>query len=207
MNMAAPRHRWPLGRGFERFYGFLGGDTDQYNPDLVADNHHINQPRTAEEGYHLTEDLADKAIEFLTDLRNVEPAKPFFLYFCTGAGHAPHHVPPEWSERYRGVFDMGWDKARGAIFQRQKDMGVVPPDTNLTPRPHWIQEWETLPEDEKRLYSRMMEVYAGFISHTDHHIGRLIDYIEELGELNNTIIVAISDNGATAEGGPHGPLN
>ena len=207
MNMAAPRHRWPLGRGFERFYGFLGGDTDQYNPDLVADNHHTSQPRTAEEGYHLTEDLADKAIEYLTDLRNVDPAKPFFLYFCTGAGHAPHHAPAEWIEQYRGKFDMGWDKAREEIFHRQKDEGIVPANTELTPRPHWIQEWETLSEDEQRLYARMMEVFAGFISHTDHHIGRLIDFIRDLGELDNTIIVAISDNGASAEGGPHGSLN
>ncbi len=207
MNMAAPRNRWPLGRGFERFYGFLGGDTDQYNPDLVADNHSIHSPRTSEEGYHLTEDLADKAIEFLTDLRNVDAGKPFFLYFCTGAGHAPHHAPPEWIEKYRGEFDMGWDRAREVIFQRQQEIGIIPANTDLTPRPHWIQEWETLAEDEKTLYSRMMEVFAGFISHTDHHIGRVIDYIEQLGELDNTIIVAISDNGASAEGGPHGSLN
>ena len=207
MNMAAPRNRWPLGRGFERFYGFLGGDTDQYNPELCADNHYVHPPRTPEEGYHLTEDLAGKAIEFLTDLRNVEPSKPFFLYFCTGAGHAPHHAPAEWIEKYRGKFDMGWDRARDAIFRRQKEMGILPPNTSLTPRPHWIQQWETLAEDEKRLYARMMEVYAGFISHTDHHIGRLINFIEELGELDNTIIIVISDNGASAEGGPHGSLN
>ncbi len=207
MNMAAPRRRWPLGRGFERFYGFLGGDTDQYNPDLVADNHYVDPPRTPEEGYHLTEDLADKAIAFLTDLRNVEPSKPFFLYFCTGAGHAPHHAPPEWIEKYRGRFDEGWDRARDEIFQRQKETGVIPPNTELTPRPHWIQEWQTLPEDEKKLYARMMEVFAGFISHTDQHVGRLIDFIEELGELDNTIVIAVSDNGASAEGGPHGSLN
>ncbi len=207
MNMGARRDRWPLGRGFERFYGFMGGDTDQYNPELVADNHAVHQPRPAEEGYHLTEDLADKAIEFLTDLRNVEASKPFFLYFCTGAGHAPHHAPPEWIEKYRGKFEMGWDKARETILQRQKEMGIVPPNTELTPRPHWIQAWEALPADEKHLYARMMEVFAGFISHTDHQIGRLIDFIAELGELDNTIIVAISDNGASAEGGPNGSLN
>ncbi len=207
MNMAARRDRWPLGRGFERFYGFMGGDTDQYNPDLVADNHEVHPPRTPDEGYHLTEDLADKAIEFLTDLRNVEPAKPFFLYFCTGAGHAPHHAPPEWIEKYAGKFDMGWERARETILQRQKEAGIVPPDTDLTRRPHWIQEWETLSDDEKKLYARMMEVFAGFISHTDHQIGRLLDFIEQLGELDNTIVVAISDNGASAEGGPHGSLN
>jgi arylsulfatase len=207
MNMAAPRNRWPLGRGFERYYGFLGGDTDQYNPELVSDNHYAHQPKSAEDGYHLTEDLADRAIEFLTDLRNVDATKPFFMYFATGAGHAPHHAPAEWIEKYRGKFDMGWEKARDVIFKRQKDSGIVPPNTDLTPRPHWIQEWDKLPDDEKKLYARMMEVYAGFISHTDHHIGRVIDFIDELGELDNTIIIAISDNGASAEGGPNGSLN
>ncbi len=207
MNMAARRDRWPLGRGFERFYGFLAGDTDQYHPDLVSDNHEVHPPRTPEEGYHLSADIADKAIEFLTDLRNVDPEKPFFLYYCTGCGHAPHHAPAEWIEKYRGKFDIGWEKARDVIFKQQKEMGIVPPDTQLTPRPHWIQEWATLTDNEKFLYSRMMEVFAGFVSYTDHHIGRVLDFIEELGELNNTIIVAISDNGASAEGGPHGSLN
>jgi arylsulfatase len=126
MNMAAPKDRWPLGRGFERFYGFMGGDTNQWNPDLVYDNHPIEQPRSVEEGYHLTEDLADRAIEFITDLRNVTPAKPFFLYFCTGACHAPHHAPKEWIDKYRGKFDMGWDRAREAILKRQKEKGIVP---------------------------------------------------------------------------------
>lgn len=207
MNMAARKDRWPLGRGFERYYGFMGGDTNQWHPDLVYDNHPIEQPRTYEEGYHLTEDLADRAIEFLTDLKNVAREKPFFLYFCTGAAHAPHHAPKEWIEKYRGKFDMGWDKARAAVFERQKQMGIVPSETQCTERPHWIPDWETLSDDEKRLYARMMEVFAGFVSHTDHHIGRVIDFLEQIGELDNTIIVAISDNGASAEGGPHGSLN
>jgi len=207
MNMAARKDRWPLGRGFERFYGFLGGDTDQWNPELVYDNHQVEPHTTPEEGYHLTEDLADRAIEFITDLRNVAPQKPFFLYFCTGAAHAPHHAPKDWIEKYRGKFDMGWDKAREAILARQKQMGIVPPDTQLTPRPHWIQEWETLPDNEKLLYTRMMEVFAGFVSHTDHQIGRVLSFLEETGDLDNTIVVAISDNGASAEGGPHGSLN
>jgi arylsulfatase len=207
MNLAAPRHRWPLGRGFERFYGFLGGDTNQWNPDLVEDNHHIDQPKQPEDGYHLTEDLADRAIEFVTDLRNVTPEKPFFLYFCTGACHAPHHAPKEWIEQYRGKFDMGWDRAREVIFERQKEMGILPPGTDLTERPHWIPAWDSLDDDAKRLYARMMEVYAGFASHTDHHIGRLLDFLETIGELENTITVVISDNGASAEGGPHGSLN
>jgi len=207
MNMAARKDRWPLGRGFERFYGFLGGDTNQWHPELVYDNHPIAPPKTYEEGYHLTEDLADRAIEFVTDLKNVDPAKPFFLYFCTGAGHAPHHAPQEWIEKYRGKFDMGWDHARDAVFARQKELGIVPPGTQLTERPHWIAPWDTLTADEKRLYARMMEVYAGFISHTDAQIGRLLDFLEGIGQLDNTIVVAISDNGASAEGGPHGLLN
>ena len=207
MNMGARRDRWPLGRGFDRYYGFMGGDTNQWHPDLWEDNHAIEAPRTPEEGYHLTEDLADKAIEYLTDLRNAAPDKPFFLYFSTGAGHAPHHAPPEWIERYRGKFDMGWDKARELIFEQQKAAAVIPADTKLTPRPHWITAWESLSGDEQRLYARMMEVYAGFMSHTDHHIGRVLSFIERLGELDNTIVVAISDNGASSEGGPHGSLN
>jgi arylsulfatase A-like enzyme len=207
MNMASSTERWPLGRGFDRYYGFMGGDTNQWQPELVYDNHQVEPEKTPEEGYHLTEDLADKAIEFITDLRNVAPKKPFFLYFCPGAGHAPHHVPKDWIEKYEGKFDMGWDRAREIIFERQKQMGIVPAGTQLTPRPHWIQGWDTLTDDEKRLYARMMEVFAAFISHTDHHIGRLLSFLEEIGDLENTLIVAISDNGASAEGGPHGSLN
>ena len=207
MNMAARRDRWPLGRGFERYYGFMGGDTNQWQPELWHDNHQVEPPRTPEEGYHLTEDLTDRAIEYLTDLRNANPDKPFFLYFCTGAGHAPHHAPREWIEKYRGAFDMGWDRAREQIFERQKQMGILPAETDLTPRPDWIEPWDALSADQQKLYARMMEVFAGFMSHTDHHIGRLIDFIEHIGELDNTIVVAISDNGASAEGGPHGSLN
>src|SRR5439155_25130341 len=132
--MAAPKDRWPLGRGFERYYGFLAGDTNQWHPDLVYDNHPIEQPRQPEDGYHLTEDLADRAIEFLTDLRNAAPDKPFFLYFCTGPGYALHCGPREWSDRYRGTLEMGLGKAREQIFARQQEMGIVPPGTDLTPR-------------------------------------------------------------------------
>ena len=207
MNMAARKDRWPLGRGFERYYGFLGGDTNQWNPELVYDNHPVEPPKSVEEGYHLSEDLADRAIEFVTDLKNAAPDKPFFLYFCTGACHAPHHAPKEWIEKYRGKFDMGWERAREEIFARQMQMGIVPPGTELTPRPDWIAPWESLSDDERRLYARMMEVFAGFMSHTDHQIGRLLDFLERIGELDNTITVVISDNGASAEGGPHGSLN
>jgi arylsulfatase len=207
MTMAARKDRWPLGRGFERFYGFLGALTNQWEPDLVYDNHFIRPPRTADDGYHLTEDLTDHAIEFITDLRNAAPNKPFFLYFCPGACHAPHHAPRAWIEKYRGKFDMGWDKAREIIYKRQQEMNLLPPETGLTPRPNWIQPWESLPADEKRLYARMMEVFAAFLSHTDDQIGRLLDFLEEIDELDNTLTVAISDNGASGDAGPRGALN
>jgi arylsulfatase len=207
MNMGAARTRWPLGRGFERFYGFLGGDTNQWEPDLVYDSHPVHPPKTPAQGYHLSEDLAERAIEFLTDLRNVSPEKPFFLYYCFGACHAPHHVAQEWSDKYRGAFDQGWDRAREEIFARQKALGLIPADTELTERPAWIQPWDSLSAEEKKLYARMMEVYAGFAEHTDAQIGRVLDFLAKTGDLDNTIVVAISDNGASAEGGPHGSLN
>src|SRR2546423_77816 len=205
--MGASRERWPLRRGCERFYGFLGGETDQYEPDLVYDNHGVPPPRTAAQGYHLTEDLTDKAIEFIQDLKAVAPSKPFFLYLAYGANHAPHHVPKEWADRYSGRFDMGWDKLREVIHQRQLEMGIIPPDTELSPRDPDVPEWDTLPDDEKRLYTRFMEVFAGFSTHMDYHVGRLLAFLEEIGELDNTLILFVSDNGASAEGGPTGSVN
>jgi arylsulfatase len=205
--MGASRERWPLGRGFERFYGFLGGETDQYEPDLVYDNHVVPPPRTAAGGYHLSEDLTDKAIEFIQDLKAVAPSKPFFLYLAYGANHAPHHVPREWADRYKGRFDMGWDKLREVIHQRQLEMGIIPPGTELSPRDPDVPEWDTLSDDEKRLYARFMEVFAGFSTHMDDHVGRLLAFLEELGELDNTLILFVSDNGASAEGGPTGSVN
>ncbi len=207
IHMAGPRERWPLSRGFERFYGFMGGETNQYEPALVYDNHEVAPPKSIADGYHLTEDLTDRAISFITDLRAAEPDKPFFLYFCPGACHAPHHAPREWIEKYRGKFDQGWDAWRDEIFAKQQKMGLIPPGTELSPRPHWVQPWADLSADQQRLFTRMMEVYAGFLSHTDFHIGRLIDFIASMGELDNTIVVLISDNGASAEGGPHGSVN
>lgn len=206
-DLAASRRRWPLGRGFERYYGFMGAEANQYAPDLVSDNHFVEQPYSAEEGYHLTEDLVGRSIEFINDLRNVTTEKPFFLYLAPGACHAPHQAPREFIDRYAGRFDMGWDRWREATHQRQLDLGIIPPGTKLTPRPEWIQEWATLPEEEQRAYARMMEVYAGFLSHTDHHIGRLIDHLETIGELDNTIVVVLSDNGASPEGDRHGAFN
>jgi arylsulfatase len=204
---AGPYDRWPLGRGFERYYGFLGGDTHQYYPDLVYDNHTVLPPGTPEQGYHLTEDLVDHAIQFMADAKQVAPEKPFFMYFCTGAAHAPHHVPKAWAERYRGQFDDGWDAYRQKVFDRQKQLGLVPGQTQLSARDPDVQAWDSLSPDERRLYARMMEVFAGFLEHTDHHIGRLIQFLERTDQLDNTVIMAISDNGASAEGGPHGPLN
>lgn len=204
---AGPYDRWPLGRGFERYYGFLKGDTHQYYPDLVYDNHQVDPPKTPEEGYHLTEDLADKAIEFITDAKQAAPEKPFFLYFATGAMHAPHHVPREWADRYQGEFDEGWSVYRERTFQRQKELGLMPEHAVLPPHDEEVQEWESLSADERRLYARMMEVYAGFLEHTDHHIGRIFSHLERLGELDNTLVMVISDNGASAEGGPSGSMN
>ncbi|MDQ3548244.1 MAG: arylsulfatase, partial [Chloroflexota bacterium] len=203
----ASKARWPLSRGFERFYGFLGGKTSQWAPTLVHDSHYIDPPGRPQDGYHLNADLADRAIEYLTDLRSIAPDKPFFMYYCLGAGHSPHHVEPEWIERYRGRFDAGWDCWREAVFARQLEMGIVPPGTTLAPRPDQVKAWNDLPDDGRRLYARQMEVYAGFLEQTDHHLGRVIDFIERLGELDNTIILLASDNGASAEGGEHGSFN
>ena len=204
---AGPYERWPLGRGFERFYGFLGGDSSQWYPDLVYDNHQVEPPATPEEGYHLTEDLADRAMSFIADAKQVAPDKPFYLHFCTGATHAPHHVSKEWADRYRGQFDDGWDAYRERTFDRQKQFGIVPPDAAVSPRDPDVPAWESLSPDARRLAARMMEVYAGFLSHTDHHIGRLIDFLKEIGEWDNTLIMVVSDNGASAEGGVTGTTN
>jgi arylsulfatase A-like enzyme len=206
-HLGAPRARWPLGRGFERFYGFHGGETHQFAPWLVDDNHFVEPPRSIADGYHLTEDLVDHAIADVYDLRAAAPDKPFFLYFATGACHSPHQAPAEWIERHRGRFDRGWDVARSEILERQKDMGLLPPQTELSPRPEWVPAWDSLPADEQRLYARYMEAFAGFLSHTDHQLGRLLDALAETGDLDNTIVMLVSDNGASSEGGETGSVN
>ena len=203
----ASKARWPLSRGFERFYGFLGGKSSQWAPALVHDNHYIDPPRTPEEGYHFNADMADRAIEYITDLRAVAPNKPFFLYYCPGAGHAPHHVEPEWIERYRGRFDKGWDRWREEVFARQLASFIVPGDTRLSARPPYVPAWDALGADARRLYARQMEVYAAFLEQTDHHIGRVVEFLATIGELDNTLILAASDNGASSEGGVHGSFN
>jgi len=207
ISAAGPYDRWPLGRGFERYYGFLGGDTHQYYPDLTYDNHRVDPPRTPEEGYHLTEDITDKAISFIADTKQVAPNKPFFLYYATGAMHAPHHVPKEWADKYKGVFDDGWEAYREKVFARQKELGVAPADAELSRHDPDVKPWAECTADEKKLYARMMEVFAGFLSHTDHQIGRLLEFLREIGEFDNTLIMVLSDNGASSEGGPKGSVN
>jgi arylsulfatase len=204
---AGPYDRWPLGRGFDRFYGFLGGDTSQWYPDLVHDNHQVDPPRSPQEGYHLTEDLADHAISFIADAKQVAPDKPFYLHFCPGATHAPHHVAREWADRYAGHFDEGWEAYRRDVFGRQKELGVVPADAELSRHDPDVPEWKTLSPPARRLAARLMEVFAGFLSHTDAQIGRLLDFLRETGELANTLIMVVSDNGASAEGGVTGTTN
>jgi len=204
---AGPFDRWPLGRGFERFYGFMGGDTDQFHPDLVHDNHSVRQPSTPAEGYHLNVDLADHAIDFVKDAHVNAPDKPFFLWYATGAGHAPHQVEPEWIEPYRGKFDAGWDEYRREVFARQQALGLLAAGTELSGRDPDVEPWDTLTDDAKRMYTRQMEVYAGFLTQTDHHIGRVLDFLESIGRLDDTLVVAVSDNGASAEGGEHGTRN
>lgn len=222
-NLAATKRHWPLSRGFERFYGFMGGETDQWYPDLVYDNHPVEPPATPEDGYHLSKDIADKTIEFIRDAKVIAPDKPWFSYVCPGAGHAPHHVFKEWADKYAGKFDMGYELYREIVLENQKKLGIVPSDTELSPvNPYldvkgpngepWplqdtVRPWDSLNDEEKRLFSRMAEVFAGFLSYTDDQIGRVLDYLEESGQLDNTIIVVISDNGASGEGGPNGSVN
>ena len=204
---AASRATWPLGRGFERFYGFFGGESHQFGPTLVADNHSVEQPATYADGYHLTEDLIDRTIALTNDLRAADPHKPWFCHLAFGACHSPHQSPLEWRERYRGRFDGGWDAWRDKTLARQLELGVLPPGTELSPRPDWVPAWDSLIDDERTVYARYMECFAAYLSHTDHHLGRLIDHLDELGELDETLIMLCSDNGASSEGGPGGSLN
>jgi len=207
VSMGSRRDRWPLGKGFERFYGFHGAETNQYFPELVYDNHQVDPPATPEEGYHLTEDMVGRSIEFVRDNLNAAPDKPFFLWLGLGACHAPHHAPPEYIEGYRGQFDQGWDAWREEVFARQLRDGVVPSGTRLSERPDWIAAWADLSDIERRVAARMMEVFAGFLEHTDAQIGRLIDELRELDLFENTLFVLVSDNGASPEGGKTGAFN
>ncbi|MEK6405617.1 MAG: arylsulfatase [Acidobacteriota bacterium] len=202
---SGPFDRWPLGMGFERFYGFLGGETNQWFPDLVYDNHRVEGPQRP--GYHLTEDLTDRAIQFITEQKQVTPDKPFFLNLAYGAGHAPHHVAKKYIEMYRSKFDKGWDKVREETLARQKQMGIVPANAQLAPRNSDVKAWTELSNDERRLYARMEEVYAGFLTHCDENIGRLLSFLNEGNLIENTLLVVVSDNGASQEGREAGTFN
>ncbi len=204
-----PFDAWPTGGGgFEHFYGFIGGETNQYYPAIYDGTTPVEPDKTPEEGYHFTEDMTDRAIGWVRQQKSLTPETPFFMYYAPGATHAPHHVPTEWSDKYRGRFDDGWDALREEILARQKELGVVPPDTVLTERHDEIPAWDDMPDELKPVLARQMEVYAGFLEHTDHHVGRLVDAIAELGALDDTLIYYIvGDNGASAEGTVNGSFN
>ncbi|HJO79574.1 MAG: sulfatase [Acidobacteria bacterium] len=201
---AGPFDHWPLQRGFDRFYGFLQGETDQFHPELTADNHHIDPPAEPEDGYHVSEDLVDKAIGFVSDTRSLRPDRPFFLYLAFGATHAPHQAPRPYLEKYKGQFDAGWDITRQEWFQNQLELGVVPPDTILAPRNPGVEAWDDLSHNQQRFACRLQEAFAAMLDHTDAQIGRLIDHLELLGILDDTVVMLLSDNGASQEGGPTG---
>ncbi|WP_445152681.1 sulfatase-like hydrolase/transferase [Baekduia sp. Peel2402] len=204
-----PFDSWPAGGGgFEHFYGFIAGETNQYYPALYEGNTPVEPPSTPEQGYHFTQDMTDRAIAWIRQQKALMADKPFFAYYAPGATHAPHHVPPEWSAKYKGRFDAGWDALREETFARQQQLGVIPPEAELTARPTEIPAWEEIDDDLKPVLARQMEVYAGFMEHTDHHVGRLIDALEDLGVLDDTLVYYIvGDNGASAEGGVHGCFN
>jgi len=204
-----PFNQWPAGGGgFEYFYGFIGGETNQWYPAIYEGTTPIEPPTTPEEGYHFTEDMTDKAIAWARQQKALMPDKPFFMYFAPGATHAPHHVPKEWIHRYKGKFDQGWDKVREATFARQKEMGVIPANADLTKRPKEIPGFDDMPAALKPILAREMEVYAGFLEHTDHHVGRLLDTLKDLNVLDDTLVYYIlGDNGASAEGTLNGCFN
>ena len=203
-----PFDLWPTGSGFEYFYGFIGGGTNQWYPGLYEGISPVEPTRTPEQGYHLTEDLADRTIAWIRQQKSLAPDKPFFAYFAPGATHAPHHAPKEWIDGYRGRFDAGWDALREETFARQQALGVIPADAELTARPEEIPAWDDIDDELKPVLARQMEVYAGFLSHADHQVGRLVDALEDLEILEDTLVLyLIGDNGASAEGTPHGTFN
>lgn len=211
------RSQWPLAMGFDRFYGFLGGETNNWYPDLVEDNHFIDQPYSPEDGYHLSKDLADQALQILRNQQSSNPSKPWYMWFCPGANHAPHHAPEEYIAKYAGAFDDGYEAYREWVLQRMIDRGVMPEGTAMTPfnplpedvanAADYVKPWDSLSDDEKRLFSRFAEVFAGFSEYTDAQVGRVIDYLEETGQLDNTIVFYCADNGASGEGSPDGSVN
>ncbi len=207
ISAAGPFDQWPLARGFDRFYGFLEGETDQFYPELVVDNHHVDPPRTPDEGYHLSEDMIDQLLLMIHDSKGVRPDRPFFAYVPFGATHAPHQAPQAYLDKYRGRYDEGWDVIRERWYQRQLDEGIIPEGTKLAPRNPGVESWESLPENQKRFACRLQEAFAAFLDHTDDQIGRLVEGLRNLGELDNTIFVVLADNGASQEGGPLGVMH
>ena len=215
--MGASKKNWPLGMGYDRFYGFIGGETNNWYPDLAEDNHYIDQPYLPEDGYHLSKDLADKALSFIQDAKQSEPDKPWYLWFCPGANHAPHHAPQEYIDKYKGVFDDGYEAYREWVLPRMVERGILPEGTELTPlnpMPEGtfspgdlVRPWDSLSAEERALFCRMAEVYAGFSEYTDAQVGRIVDYLEQSGQLDNTIIFYCADNGASGEGSPNGSVN
>ena len=204
---AGPFSQWPLGRGFDRFYGFLEGETDQFNPSLTEDNHHIDPPAKPDDGYHLSEDLVDNFLAMVGDLKGVRPDRPFFAYVPFGATHAPHQAPQEYLEKYRGKFDEGWDIVRDQWHRNQLKLGIIPEGTKLAPRNPGVDAWEDLPDAQKKLAARLQEAFAAFLDHTDDQIGRIINGLRDTGQLDNTIVILLSDNGASQEGGPFGVMH
>jgi len=205
-SVSGPYDRWPTHQGFDKFYGFIGGETDQWYPLIYDGVTRVTPPQY--EGYHFTVDMTNQAIGWVKAQQSMTPDKPFFMYFATGAVHAPHHVPKEWADKYKGKFDQGWDAIRRETIQRQKQMGVIPADTKLTDKPADIDDWDALPEPNRKLFARQAEVFAGFMEQTDHEVGRLVDALEEIGELDNTLFFYIAgDNGTSAEGGFVGMYN
>lgn len=217
LSSGANKKQWPLQMGFDRFYGFIGGETNQFYPDLVEDNRYINQPYQPEQGYHLSKDLADQAIKMLSDQKSANPSKPWFMWYCPGANHAPHQAPQDYIDKYKGKFDDGYDAYRTWVLPRMIAKGILPKDTKLTgfnPMPpdqanagDFVRPWSTLTADEKKLFSRLCEVFAGFSEYTDAQIGRVIDYLKTTGQYDNTIILYAADNGASGEGSPSGSVN
>ncbi|TQK27506.1 arylsulfatase [Arthrobacter sp. SLBN-53] len=204
---AGPFDQWPLARGFDRFYGFLDGETDQFSPELVCDNHMVDPPARPEDGYHLSEDLVDRLLAMITDSTSVRPDRPFFAYLPFGAAHAPHQAPAAYLRKYRGAFDEGWDIARERVYRRQLETGLIPAGTALAPRNPGVAAWETLPADQQRLACRLQEAFAAFLDHTDDQIGRFVDGLRRIGAWDNTVLILMSDNGASQEGGPIGVLH
>ncbi len=204
---AGPYDQWPLGRGFDRFYGFMEGETDQFHPDLVCDNHPIEPPGGPGDGYHISEDLVDQLLRMVSDSKGVRPDRPFFAYLAFGATHAPHQAPAAYLEKYRGVFDQGWDETRRQWFERQLATGVVPEGTQLAPRNPGVDAWDSLQENQQRLAARLQEAFAAFLDHTDDQIGRFVEGLRDIGQLDNTLLIVMADNGASQEGGPFGVMH